>query len=117
LNTRREEIRTYSFVLLRLLDFMQTILKVRKEDILRRKDYFTELSERRRKAQAESEERNQLRDKELEDARRAAVDEENNPIDLNEEDFLKNWDEAHPPIEIPMDVVFDIDNDIDLEKL
>jgi hypothetical protein len=56
---------------------------------------------------------NRLR--ELEELQKA-TDDEGNPIEFNEEEFYKNFDEKNPEIEIPTFVDYDVDDDFDLDK-
>jgi len=129
LSSKREEIRSEFFVLDRILEFMLLILKIRRDDILNRRDEITELIEKRNVAIANHKEREERRIKELEEAKNSFssnniqneldADQENNQIsqEFNEEEFLKKWDEDNPHIGLPEEVFYDEDCDFEIEKL
>ncbi len=112
----KEELRAYSFILSRLHDFITLLLKVRRDDILRRRDVVNELIEKRRVAIEDSRNRMEKREAALEDERRKFAEMEEGSEPLNEEEFLKKWDEETPEILIPDEVNHDIDEDMDVEK-
>jgi hypothetical protein len=129
LSPRREEIRAESFVLDRLLEFMLLILKIRRDDIMIRREEISEMMEKRNVAIVNHKEREERRSRDLEEARNSFTanrniddadgDDQNNQDvqEFNEEDFLKKWDEENPEIEIPEEVFYDEDGDYEIEKL
>jgi len=113
----KEDLKAYSFVLLRLLEFIILLLKVRRDDILRRRDVVNELLEKRRIAIEEQRVREEKREQILEDERKKYAEMEEGSEPLNEEEFLSKWDEENPQIVIPDEVQHDVDDDFEVEKL
>jgi len=129
-STRREEIRAESFVLDRLLEFMLLTLKIRRDDIINRREEISELMEKRNIAILSHKEREERRSRDLEEARNSFTanrnidnaddDDDQNYQEVqefNEEEFLKKWDEENPQIEIPEEVFYHEDGDYEIEKL
>ena len=107
----REDLKNYSFVLSRLQELIILLLKVRKDDIIRRREITAELIEKRNAAIEEKRLRSEKRDNELEEAKKQWADNEENTEPFNEEDFLIKWQETNPDIIIPNEIVPDIDED------
>jgi hypothetical protein len=110
----KEDLRNASFVLSRLLDFLLLILKVRKDDIIRRRDVVNELIEKRRAAIEEHRARAEKRETELEEIRRKNSELEEGQEPVNEDEFLEKWDQEHPEIIIPEEVFHDVDEDMEI---
>jgi hypothetical protein len=113
----KEELKNSSFVMARLLDFIQLVLKVRKDDIIRRRDVVNDLIEKRKAAIEEHRVRAEKREFELEEVRKKNSELEEGAEPVNEDEFLEKWDQDHPEVIIPEEVHHNVDEDIDLEKL
>ena len=120
----------------KLFRWLLAAVELRDEDVLARKDHKAKLKEERKVAIEAAEERDQRREQELslaqaefeakEDERLAGIedDEEEGGEDNEErkrrlfdmEAHLRKWDEENPRIEIPEEIVDDVDNDYDLEE-
>ena len=139
---KEQELIECSFSLLTLVQYVIEILKVRKEDIMRRYHVKKALE----KARNDIIEKNKQMDEEREQALKEAKEEfykeheeeehedeeeegeegekkkkkkknkkpkKPKPV-FDEEGFLKAYDEEHPKLEVPEPVVFDIDDDFDV---
>ncbi len=110
----REDLKNYSFVLSRIHELVLILLKVRKEDIIKRRDTNAELIEKRNAAIEEKRLRLEKRENELEEARKQWSDNEENTEPFNEEEFLTKWNETNPDITIPDEVFQDVDEDYEI---
>lgn len=110
----KEDLRNSSFVLSRLLDFLLLIIKVRKDDIIRRRDVVNDLLEKRRVAIEEHRARAEKRETEIEEIRRKNSELEEGQEPVNEDEFLEKWDQEHPEIIIPEEVFHDVDEDMEI---
>jgi len=119
-----EEIDNYNVGLGVLYRFLKHVLEARLLDIQLRKEEKAIARQRREQLIEEEQNRIAQREKDLAEAREAFAaehehenteeeEEEEEPQEFNEEEFLRAWDEEHPVIEIPEEVVDDIDADID----
>jgi hypothetical protein len=89
---------------------------VRRNDILYRRKKKIEDAERDTKAAIDK--RSQKLTDELQEAKNLAVNPENpdDPIEFNEEEWMEKWLVENPEI-IPIEAIFDIDNDFDISDL
>jgi hypothetical protein len=112
-----DDLRDYSIVLSRVLEAILILINLRKEDIVQRKEAKMVLLKERNEQIRLSEERKEKRLNYLEDLK--AEWEQNETEDkeeFNEEELLKIFDKDNFEIEIPEEVIFDIDNDINKEE-
>ncbi len=110
----RDDLRNYSFVLSRLHELVTILLKVRKDDIIKRREIKAELIEKRNSAIEEKRVRYEKRENELEEARKQWSDNEENTEPFNEEEYLIKWNETNPEITIPEEVFQDVDEDYEI---
>lgn len=131
-----EQVDDYSIALGKLFRWLQTAIELREEDVVLRREHIAKLKDERQVAKDAAEERDKLRDHDLntaiaefdakEDERLALLEEEEDDgsVDrtqllqrrvFDEAAHLKKWDEENAQIDIPPEVVDYIDNDFDLE--
>ena len=138
-----EQVDEYSVALGKLFRWIRLAIQTRKEDIIARKEHKDHLREERQKAIEQDEERSKNRRDDFEatkadwdlkveaeaaaEAEKRAKEADENGAEgaegageqeeelpqFDEKAFYAEWDEKTPPIEIPPEVVDDIDNDYD----
>jgi hypothetical protein len=116
-SSKRDELKEYSFVLNRLLDYVFLVIKIRRDDILRRREYIDDLNEKRRLLNEQKTTRDTDRANVIETQKNTIDEQTGEPIEFNEEEYMAKWDEERPEIIIPDEVFYDEDNDFDFEKL
>jgi hypothetical protein len=91
------------------------VLKIRRDDIIRRRDAVTEFKTKRKELIDENNRNDDERKRLLEEAKK--FDENENPIEVNEEEVLKEFNETHHNKEVPEDINYDLDEDYEMELL
>eukprot|EP00826_Nyctotherus_ovalis_P041880 TRINITY_DN4266_c0_g2_i1.p1 TRINITY_DN4266_c0_g2~~TRINITY_DN4266_c0_g2_i1.p1 ORF type:complete len:533 (+),score=251.56 TRINITY_DN4266_c0_g2_i1:584-2182(+) len=134
-DVKEEELAEYSFALVKLLRWIKEVIRVRKADIYARRMKKQEEREDREGQFKKQEEHEAQRAEELaarlkeeEERYNAEIEElraendkkdefeyeefpEQPPFEANENELMKDWDEANPPVVIPEEVQDDVDND------
>ena len=136
MNINEEQVDDYSIALGQLFRWLKQAVDLRIENVKQRRAQKAKLSDERQEAIDRENERVERRDEELEKAKEAFADavaqqkaekakdkgsdeeeaEEEEDPEFEEENFLLKFDDDNPPIEIPPEVIQDIDNDFNLEE-
>jgi len=107
-----EDVDNYNLGLGLLLKFLKQGLETRIQDITRRREEKAQAKLKREQALTDEEARRALKENECVTAK-----ENFQPVDendqFNEEEWLSKWEEEHPAIFIPDEIVDDIDEDIE----